>query len=187
MRAGLIAAASAAAVIAAAWLPFFIAAPGTVRALHYQIGNMPDSALRALGVSSAYTPQWDRLGQIVVACVLALIAISRGRWPAVLLLGAGARIALDPGVHGYYTPGILLGALLWDLLGSRRPVPIWTIVSFCALNLVPLATANDEVRGDFRLHLVVAFTLVILAGPDRWVWRPESIKAQAQPGEPATA
>ena len=104
------------------------------------------------------------------------MAISRGRWPAVLLLGAGARIVLDPGVHGYYTPGILLGAVLWDLLGSRRPVPMWTIVSFCALNLVPLATANDEVRGDFRLCLVVAFTLVILAGPDRWVWRPDSIR-----------
>ena len=182
LRAAVVAAASAAAVIAAAWLPFFIAVPGTVRALQYTILNMPDSALRALGVAALRTPPWDRQAQVIVACVLALIAIGRGRWPAVLLLGAGARIALDPGVHGYYTPGILVGAMLWDLLGSRRPLPIWTIVSFCALNLVPLITTNEQVRGYFRLYVIVAFTLAVLAGPARWVWRP---KAGTQPPAPA--
>jgi hypothetical protein len=172
LRAWAVSAACAVTVIAAAWLPFFIAVPRTARALHYTIANMPDSALHAIGVNSLQTPPWDREAQIAVGCVLALIALGRKRWPAVLLLGVGARIALDPGVHGYYTAGIMVGALLWDLLGSRRPAPIWTIISFCALNMVPLLTASDPVRGDFRLLLVVAFTVVILASPSRWVWRP---------------
>jgi hypothetical protein len=59
------------------------------------------------GSNNPQTPHWDRQAQIVVAFVLAVIAISQRRWPAVLLLGAGARIALDPGVHGYYTAGCL--------------------------------------------------------------------------------
>src|SRR5579863_8678044 len=178
-RAWLIAATSAALVIAAAWLPFFIAEPQTVRALHYTIGNMPDSALRALGVTTQRTPPWDRQAQIVLGCALGVIAIARRRWPAVLLLGAGARIALDPGVHGYYTPGIMIGALLWDLLGSRRPLPIWTAVSFFALNVVPLVSGNDSIRGEFRLYLIVAFTLAILAGPSRWYWQPRAAEPDA--------
>lgn len=179
-------AACAAAVIAAAWLPFFIAVPRTVRALHYTIANMPDSALHALGVNNLQTPHWDRQAQIIVACALALIAISKRRWPAVLLLGAGARVALDPGVHGYYTAGIMAGALLWDLLGSRRPAPIWTTIAFAALNLVPLLTTSHPVRGDFRLLLVVAFSLVILAGPAAWFWRPATAGTDATLTRPAT-
>jgi len=184
VRAWALAAACTATSIAAVWLPFFIAEPRTVRALHYTIVNMPDSALHALGINNLQTPHWDRQGQIILACVLAVIAISRGRWPALLLLGAGARIALDPGVHGYYTPSIMLGAMLWDLLGSRRPMPVWTVISFCALNLVPLLTTNDHLRGDFRLYLVVAFTLTILGCPARWVWRPA--QAGSDHAQPAT-
>lgn len=171
LRAWLLSAACAAAVIAAAWLPFFVADPATVRALHYTIVNMPASSLHALGVNNLRTPHWDRQAQVILACVLALIAISRKRWPAVLLLGAGARIALDPGVHGYYTAGVMVGALLWDLLGSRRPAPIWSLISFCALNLMALATTDNPVLGDFRLYLVVAFSAVILATPAAWSWQ----------------
>jgi hypothetical protein len=90
----------------------------------------------------------------------------------VLLLGVGARIALDPGVHGYYTPGIMMGALLWDLLGTRRPLPTWTVISFFALNLMPLLTTDNSMLGDIRLSLIVAFSVVILTGPADRLWRP---------------
>jgi hypothetical protein len=185
LRPPLVAAGCALAVIAAGWLPFFIADPLTVRALHYTIANMPDSALRALGVTAARTPPWDRQAQILLACLLGVLAVARRRWPAVLLLAAGARIALDPGVHGYYTPGILVGALLWDLVGARRPFPVWTCLSFGALNLVPLLSHSSAVRGDFRLCLVVAFTAVVLAGPARWTWSADSDQeAQSVTGSP---
>ena len=182
LRPWALSAACAAAAIAAAWLPFFIAVPRTARALHYTIVNMQASALHALGVNNLQTPHWDRQAQIIVACLLGLAAISRKRWPAVLMLGAGARIALDPGVHGYYTASVMVGAMLWDLLGSRRPAPVWTVISFCALNLVPLVTTDNPVRGDFRLYLVAAYIVVILASPAAWSWRPapagEDIAAQ---------
>lgn len=166
------AAGCAAAVIAAGWLPFFLADPGTVAAMHYAIKNLPDSALRALGVIAARTPSWDRSAQVIAGCVLGGLAVWRGRWPAVILLAVGARIALDPAAHGYYTAGVLAGALIWDMLGARRPFPIWTVLSFCALNIVPELTASSPVLGAFRLYLVVAFTIALLFGPDNWCWQP---------------
>jgi hypothetical protein len=151
--------------IAVAWLPFAIADHNTVAAMHYTIRNQPASALRALGVSDPRTPSWDRPAQAVIGWILAAAAVWRGRWPAVLLLGVGARVALDPADWGYYTAGILLGALLWDVLGTRRPVPVWTVTSFVALTALHAVTNDSALLGQIRLGLVIAFTLVILLGP----------------------
>jgi hypothetical protein len=169
-------------VTLAAWLPFFAADSATTNAMHYKIANMPDSALRALGVAAASTPSWDRPAQVLIGCVLGAIAIARGRWPAVILLSAGARIALDPGVHGYYTPEIMAGALLWDLLSARRrPVPFWSVVSFGALNLAPLLTKDAALQGEVRLWLVIAFTLTVLLAPASWYWRQPTRSTAAGP------
>ncbi len=170
LRAWLVAAIAAGLAVLAGWLPFFLADPGTIAAFHYKIVNAPESALRVLGVASAQTPGWDRPAQIAIGCVLGAAAIWRGRWPAVILLGVGARIALDPATHGYYTAGVLAGALLWDLAGARRPFPAWTLISYAALALVPLASHDATVRGVFRLGLVAAFTVTVLAGPSGWCW-----------------
>jgi hypothetical protein len=180
VRASARAAAAAAAVIAVSWLPFYLADPGTIGAARYTIGNLPDSALRALGVTTARTPTWDRPAQIALGCLLGTLAFWRRRWPAVILLGVGARIALDPAAHGYYTPGVLAGALIWDMLGTRRPFPLWTLVSFGALNLVPLLTADAALRGDARLYLVIAFTTAILLAPARWRWQPDPVSRTGQ-------
>jgi hypothetical protein len=166
------AAAWALAAVAAAWLPFVLAAPATLAATsHFTILNLPASALRALGITDPRTPWWDRPAQLVVGWALGGVAVLRRRWPAVVLLGVGARIALDPAVHGYYTAGVMVGALLWDLAGARRPYPAWCLASFAALNLAPLLTRDAEVLGQLRLGLVVAFTAAALLGPDRWYWR----------------
>ncbi|HEY2576062.1 MAG TPA: hypothetical protein VGI74_07115 [Streptosporangiaceae bacterium] len=183
VRVRVIAACGVVAVTLAVWLPFFIATPATVNAMHYQIANLPDSALRALGVNSAMTPSWDRNAQVVLGCVLGIVAIARRRWAAVILLGAGARIALDPGVHGYYTPELMAGALLWDLLGPRRAVPVWSVLCFAALNVAPLLTKDAALLGDIRLGVIVAFTAAILLGPDRWYWRPGQAGGNAAAGQ----
>jgi hypothetical protein len=159
------------AALAAAWLPFYLADPGTMKAAHYTIRNVPASALRALGVTSAKTPSWDRPTQILLGWALGATAIWRRRWAAVILLGAGARIALDPGVHGYYTAGIMVGALIWDTIGARRAWPVWSLLSILALGGVPVVTRNPQILGDARLAIVVAFTAVLLLGPSRWVWQ----------------
>lgn len=149
-----------------AYLPFVIADPHTVSAASaFTITNEPSSALRAIGVSDPGTPGWDRPAQIALGCVLGAVAVRRRRWPALLLLGVGARIALDPGVYGYYTAGVLLGALLWDVLGRRRPAPVWTLISGTALAVAPILISDAALLGEIRLWLVIAFTLVVLLGP----------------------
>ncbi|MET7727788.1 hypothetical protein [Streptomyces mirabilis] len=158
----------AVAVVLLAWLPFVVADPATLGATQYHIVNEPSSALRALGVSTAGTPSWDRPAQLVLGCVLGAAAILRGRWVAVPLLGIGARLLLDPGVYDYYSAGFLLGTLLWETLGLRRPVPVWSLVSFGALYLAPRLTNDAQVLGDLRLWLVLGVTLSVLLAPRDW-------------------
>ncbi len=158
------------AVIAAAWLPFYLADPATMAAAHYTIRNMPTSALRALGVTAAQTPSWDRPAQVLLGWVLGAVAVWRRRWAAVILLGVGARIALDPGVHGYYTAGVMVGALIWDTIGARRPWPLASLLCIFALSAIPVMTRDAQLLGDARLAIVVAFTAALLLMPARWVW-----------------
>jgi len=154
------------AVVVLAWLPFVVADWHTVTAAsQFTIPNEAASSLRALGVPDASTPKWDRVGQIGLGCLLGGIAVWRRRWPAIILLGVGARIVLDPGVYAYYTSGILLGALLWDMLGLRRPMPLWTLVSGAALAVTPIFVSDAAVLGQVRLWLVVAFSAALLLAP----------------------
>lgn len=154
-----------AATVLIAWLPFVVADPHTLTVTQFTIVNEPSSALRALGVGDPSTPSWDRVAQIALGCLLGALAVYRRRWPAVILLGVGARIALDPGVYGYYTAGVLLGALLWDLLGTRRPAPFWTLVSGAALAAAPVVIPDATLVGAVRLWLVLAFTVAVLVLP----------------------
>ncbi len=114
------------AVLAAAWLPFYLADPGTMsrRALHH-----PQYAHLRPAHSRGHRRRGPRPGtgqaQVLLGWALGAVAVWRRRWPAVILLGVGARIALDPGVHGYYTAGVMVGALIWDTIGARRPWPVW--------------------------------------------------------------
>ena len=165
------------ATIAVAWLPFAIADHQTVAAMHYTIRNMPGSALHALGIADPRTPSWDRPAQILIGCALGVAAVRRGRWPAVILLGVAARVALDPADHGYYTAGVLAGALLWDLAGSSRPIPLWTVTSFAALTAVHAVTADSAVLGVLRLSLVIAVIGAIAAGPP---WRSRATGARLE-------
>ena len=175
------AAASALVTVAAAWLPFVIADPNTIATAHYTIRNLPGSALRALGVNTPRTPSWDRMAQLLIGWTLAAASVARRRWPAVILLGVGARIALDPADHGYYTAGVLLGALLWDLTGMKVPIPLWTVTSYAALSAVHALTKDPALLGALRLGLVVAFTAVIVLGPP---WR-RRVEGEDQPDEGA--
>jgi Glycosyltransferase family 87 len=159
------AAAAAAGVIAVAWLPFVLADPGTLGAASFTIPNVPASALHALGVNSPTTPSWDRAAQIVLGVGLGWIAVLRRRWEAVFALGIGARIVLDPSVYTYYTAGLALGLLLWDLVHPRRPVPLLSVLCFLGLTLAGLVVRNAHVLGELRLWTVAVAAVVMLAAP----------------------
>jgi hypothetical protein len=78
-------------------------------------------------VTDARTPPWDRPAQAALGIALGVLALRRGRWPAVLLLAVAARIVLDPGTNRYYAAGAVVGALIWDLAGSSFAFPWWTL------------------------------------------------------------
>src|SRR5205085_3177037 len=126
----------------------------------------------ALGVADATMPHWVRPTQVVLSLALATLAVSRGRWPAALAAALGARIALDPSVYGYYTPTILVGALAWDFLGSKRPFPVWTGVTYVGLVIVPWFAHDPSTIGMARLVTSLALVAGAFALPERARRRP---------------
>ena len=155
------------ALVAVAWLPFYLGDLDSVAAAKFAIPNQPASSLRWLGVSNASTPPWDRPAQLSLGFVLGALAVLRGRWPAVVLLGADARILLDPSVYTYYTASVLLGTLIWDAVGQRRLVPWWSWIALLSLYGGTLLIPSDSARGLVRLGFVVVSTAYVLLWPTR--------------------
>ncbi|MFB7472835.1 hypothetical protein [Kitasatospora sp. NPDC056184] len=154
-----------AGLVALAWLPFYLGDLDTMAAAKFTIPNQPASALRWFGVTDSATPWWDRPAQFALGLSLGVLAVWRGRWPAVVLLGADARILLDPSVYTYYSASILLGTLLWDTVGQRRLVPWWSWIALAALYGGTLLLPSDPARGFVRLAFVVVSAGYVLLWP----------------------
>ncbi|MFE4514570.1 hypothetical protein ACFRMQ_10330 [Kitasatospora sp. NPDC056783] len=152
-------------LVAIAWLPFYLGNLDTMAAAKFTIPNQPASALRWFGVTDPATPWWDRPTQFALGIGLGCVAVWRGRWPAVVLLGADARILLDPSVYTYYTASILLGTLLWDAVGQKRLVPWWSWIALAALYGGTLFLPSDAARGFVRLAFVVVSAGYVLFWP----------------------
>jgi hypothetical protein len=153
------------ALVAGAWLPFYLGNLGSISAAKFAIPNQPASSLRWLGVHSAGTPPWDRPAQFALGGLLGAVAVWRGRWPAVILLGADARILLDPSVYTYYSASVLLGTLLWDAVGQRRLVPWWSWIALLSLYGGTLVIPDDPTRGLVRLGFVSLSVAYVLLWP----------------------
>lgn len=156
-----------AGLVALAWLPFFLGDSQSFAAAKFAIPNHPASALRWLGVGDPETPGWDRPAQAALGLTLGSIAVWRGRWAAVVLLGANARIVLDPSVYTYYTASVLLGTLLWDVIGQRRLVPWWSWLALLILYGSVFAVPDNAARGLIRLAFVAVSTAYVLLWPVR--------------------
>ncbi|MFI1201913.1 hypothetical protein K2224_00880 [Streptomyces sp. BHT-5-2] len=156
-----------AGLVAVAWLPFFLGDAQSFAAAKFAIPNQPASALRWLGADDPETPGWVRPAQFGLGLVLGGLAVWRGRWAAVVLLGANARIVLDPSVYTYYTASVLLGTLLWDVIGQRRLVPWWSWLALLVLYGSVFAIPDDSARGLIRLAFVAVSTAYVLLWPVR--------------------
>ncbi|MEU4346295.1 hypothetical protein [Streptomyces sp. NPDC023838] len=174
-------------LVALAWLPFFIGNADSFAATGFAIPNQPASALRWLGVGDAETPGWDRPAQAALSLALGGIAVWRKRWTAVVLLGANARIVLDPSVYTYYTASVLLGTLLWDVIGQRRLVPWWSWLALIALYGSVFVVPDDSARGLIRLAFVVISTTYVLVWPQRDRTRRRGRGRRGRPRPPAAA
>lgn len=155
--------------VAAAWLPFVLYEPQTLHAAHFTITNAASSGLRVLGYNGPSTPSWDRPAQLALGCLLGVLAIYRRRWEAVILLATATRILLDPEVYGYYTAGVLVGTVIFDLVATDRRWPLVTLTAALSLyvarflanvHLVPL-TAQQ--LGDLRVAFVAVAVMAVFA------------------------
>lgn len=84
-----------------------------------------------------------------------------------VLIGANARIVLDPSVYTYYTASVLLGTLLWDVIGQRRLVPWWSWLALLTLYGSVFVVPDDAMRGLLRLAFVAVSTAYVLLWPVR--------------------
>jgi len=150
------AALAAGAVAAAAWMPFVLGDPATVGALRPQVSTSPASVLGLFGVPFGDSPAWVRPVQFCAALALGALAVARGRWGAVLLVGIAVRVGLDPEVFLYYSAGFLVAALTWDLLRSPRPLPAWTFAGFVMLDVANEVVGSETARAGLRLALTLA-------------------------------
>ena len=132
-RGKLIGAVAAAAGIALVWGPFLVADSGTLTAFHPQVGISASSVLALLGYTGTVIPAWDRAAQLLAAPAAALAAVLLRAWPAALLCGVAARLALDPQDIAYYAAGAAVAAAVADLLGTSLRVPWLTLVTVLAL------------------------------------------------------
>lgn len=151
-------------IVAACWLPFVLADPATLTAAVPAVRVGTRSILHLLGVAAVDPPSWIRPAQLLLMAALALGAVCRGRWPAVLLVGVAGRLIVDPQTFTYYTSGLVLGALAWDLCGERRSVPWWTLGTFVSLNLAP-EVLPDRAAAAARLVTLVAIVVWIVLRP----------------------
>jgi hypothetical protein len=166
--------------VAAAWLPFVLGDPGTVSLTHFSIDNVDDSALRALGITSAGTPSWDRPAQLLLGVTAAWFALRRGRWQHVLLVVVAARLLLDPQTYPYYTSGLVLAAAVADLLSPGRRLPLWTLgtATWYVVNELALPVAPPEALGLLRLAVCAGILATVTTVPDPAQRRPsDALKA----------
>ena len=172
------------AVVVAAWLPFVLADPRTLHASGFSIPNVASSSLRALGVTAASTPSWDRPLQLLVGVILGAVAVHRGRWLVVPAVVLAVRMLLDPGAYPYYTAGLVLATVAVDVAWrqTRWPwVSMGVVAGLYAVRFVGPLTPTNELLGWLRAATLLAILAVAL-GPD---WRkhlsygsPERLRAR---------
>jgi hypothetical protein len=149
------------AAVGAAWLPFLLSDPATVRAGAFTIPNAASSALRALGVAAPRTPTWDRPLQIVLGSALGWLAVRTGRWPAALFAVIAVRLLLDPGTYAYYTSGLVLAAVLVDLLLTTRRLPVFALGAATVVYAARATPLDAQLLGQLRAAYCIVALLAL--------------------------
>ncbi len=171
-------------VVAAAWLPFIVADPRTLEALHFGIRVDRDSTLHLIQPTATVTPGWDRYAQAGAAIVLSLIAIWRRQWAAVFTIVFAVRLLLDPGTKNYYDAGLVVGTALFDLITAVGALPFATMAAMLLVYLpshVLVGLAN--VRGIIRTIALVGLLAAVVVVPA--LTRRAPVAAPRRPSSPA--
>ena len=145
------------------WAPFIVFAPDTLKSMRPTVNLASDSVLRIFGATSDDIPASLRTAQLLAALAVATIVAWRGHTGGVLLAAIAVRLGMDPGTWAYYTPGLVVGALVWDAYESRRKLP-WVTIAASLLLLPSWIVPSDEARACLRLLACVAAVAVVLGG-----------------------
>ena len=158
------------AIGVAAWLPFIIGAPGSLKALRPTVHIAPDSLLDLVGLTDQSLPAWMRIAQLAACLAIGAILVARNRPESVIAAAVAVRIATDPATWSYYTPGLVIGVLIWDLLDRRRfPwVTFVVVVGLAPTWLVP----SDTLRAVLRAAVAVAVVVWAVLRPPAWTATP---------------
>lgn len=142
--------------------PFIAGADAGLAALRPKVFVRPDAVLGLVVRHGTRPSSVFRTGQLVAVLGASAWAMRRHGAAAVTWMGVSARLLLDPGAWAYYTVGFVLGALLWDLVVTRRRMPWATVV--CALLLAPpWLIADDTARAWLRLVACLGAIVVVAA------------------------
>jgi hypothetical protein len=157
------------AVLAVTWLPFVLVDPGTLAAGAPVAPTSRRSILHLVGFDIGSTPDGIRAVQLGAALMVGVLAVRRGRWAAVLLVGVIVRVLLDPAVYGYYMTGVLVAAFAWELLRSRRPLPVMTMGLSWVLFISTISLHRSTPEAVLRLVAGTATIAVALVASCRRV------------------
>jgi hypothetical protein len=141
----------AAATAALAWLPFVLAAPGTLHAADRPF-TLQHVVPMALFLHSGVTaPHWMRTVQLL-GIVVAAVAARRSSAADAVAAGMCARLLLDPGSSTYYLSSVVLCIAAAELVTGRRPHRL--VVAVIGLWVAPFLTSD--------LTLTAATSAVVL-------------------------
>jgi hypothetical protein len=80
----------------------------------------------------------------------------------VLLAAVAVRLITDPGTWAYYTPGLVVGALVWDTFEAKRLMP-WTTIVASLLLMPSWIDPSADLRAWLRLVAGVVAVVAVLA------------------------
>lgn len=159
------AAAAATSALLVSWLPFVLADRATLGAGEVGVRTSAKSILHLFGVAVGATPSWVRPTQLLVGLALATIAVLKGRWPAVLLVGVSVRMILDTAVWDYYAGGLVVAAFAWEIVRNRAGVPWLTFITLWAVFLAGIDVNGDRMSAVLRLMACVTAIVAVFAVP----------------------
>jgi hypothetical protein len=153
----------AAVVAVLPWLPFVLGDSRTIHAAgSFKIRVVPTSALALFNVTGG-TPSWVRPVQFAGGALLVALCVASGRWAAAVLIAVALRLGTDPNVYPYYSTGLLVGAAIWDLLGSRLRVPLLTAAAFVTMYWSTFWSLSNHTEAALRFATILAMPLLVLA------------------------
>lgn len=155
VRAGVI----VAAAVAVVWLPFLLHPGAVADVSRFTIAVSPTSTIRLLGLALGRTPVWCRPAQLLLGAAAVTLVTARRRPEAALLAVVAVRLLLDPGTHGYYEAGLLLGTALVDL---RARAPLATVIAVLGVHLPPILLPQS-VAADAVLRAIALAAVLLVA------------------------